>query len=188
MADEPFEIKCESEMSLPYQVEYEVSFRMLDLLWVFLPLMFFLIGLERFRNSNPRKSRAVQKTSGIFFMLFALIVEWVSFRAVIGDYIQKKNQLRSGQYAVVEGIVERFVPMPHQGHASESFDVRGVRFSYSTYEITPCFNHTTSHGGPIREALQVRIAYVPTRDRYEPNCILRLEIADGGSLTTSPHQ
>lgn len=171
-------------MSSPYQVNSEVSFGVLGLLWVFSPCIFFLIGLERFRNPDSRKSRAVQEISGTFFMLFSLIAECVSFRGVIYDYFQRKAQLRTGQYTVVEGTVEHFVPMPYQGHANESFDVHGVGFSYSTYDVTSCFSHTASHGGPIYEGLQVRIAYTPTRDRYEPNCILRLEVASDGSSTT----
>lgn len=171
-----------------YQVNYELSFRILDLFWVLLPCVFFLVGLERVRNPDSRKSRLVQRVSGSFIIVLSIVAGWVSFRAVIVNYLHRRGQLRTGQYIVVEGPVEHFVPMPYQGHASESFNVQGVGFSYSTYEITSCFNHTTSHGGPIHEGLQVRIAYVPTRDRYEPNCILRLEVASGNSSTTSSSQ
>lgn len=175
-------------MSDAYHVNYELSFKMLDLLWLFLPCVFFLVGLERVRNPDSRKSRAAQRISGFFIIALSLVAGWALFRAVIVDYLHRKTQLKTGQYSVVEGPVEHFVPMPNQGHASESFDVQGVGFSYSTYEITSCFNHTTSHGGPIHEGLQVRIAYVPTGRKYEPNCILRLEIASDGPSRTSPRQ
>jgi len=78
--------------------------------------------------------------------------------------------LRDGQYAVVEGYVSDFVPMPHSGHSMESFVVQGHRFSYSDYVVSAGFNNTASHGGPIREGLYVRVTY--TND-----VILRLEIA-----------
>ncbi|GAC1417844.1 MAG: hypothetical protein NVSMB69_18760 [Novosphingobium sp.] len=51
----------------------------------------------------------------------------------------------------------------------EHFDVAGVTFSYSDYVITAGFNNSASHGGPIREALPVRICH---RDGE----ILRLEV------------
>lgn len=73
-------------------------------------------------------------------------------------------------FMVVEGVVEKFVPMPHAGRSHESFWVNGVRFSYSDYEITPAFNNTASHGGPIYEGLPIRISYVG-------NKILKLEVA-----------
>jgi hypothetical protein len=60
--------------------------------------------------------------------------------------------------------------MPYSGHPNETLSVNGVEFSYSDYVIVPCFNNTTSHGGPIRDGLRVRIA-------YSGNCILKLEIA-----------
>jgi hypothetical protein len=52
----------------------------------------------------------------------------------------------------------------------ERFTVNGVEFSQSDYVVTCGFNDTASHGGPIREGLQVRIHYVD-------NAILKLEIA-----------
>ena len=69
-----------------------------------------------------------------------------------------------------EGTVSDFHPMPYSGHSYETFAVNGVRFSYSDYVLIPCFNNTASHGGPIREGQQVRIA-------YSGKCILKLEIA-----------
>lgn len=64
-----------------------------------------------------------------------------------------------------------FVPMPYTGHSLESFVVGGRKFSYSDYVLTPGFRHTTSHGGPIREGLYVRIAYLG-------NLILQLDVAE----------
>ena len=59
----------------------------------------------------------------------------------------------------IEGPVEHFHPMPPDGHDRERFDVDGVNFSYSDYDVTAAFNNTQSHGGPIREGLPVRICY-----------------------------
>ena len=63
-----------------------------------------------------------------------------------------------------------FVPMPYTGHAHENFAVSGKKFSYSEYILTGCFNNATSHGGPIKAGLTVRVSSVG-------NCIVRLEVA-----------
>jgi len=70
---------------------------------------------------------------------------------------------------VVEGTVSRFVPMPVTGHAMERFCVHDTCFEYSDFVITSGFNNTSSHGGPIREGLPVRVTFVG-------NKIVKLEI------------
>jgi hypothetical protein len=74
---------------------------------------------------------------------------------------------------VVTGVVRDFVPMPYEGHAWEQFCVQTACFHYSDYYLTGGFNHTSSHGGPIRAGRPVRITYVPRRDG---NVIVKLEI------------
>lgn len=59
---------------------------------------------------------------------------------------------------------------PYSGHARETFVVNGQYFSYSDYDLTQGFNQTQSHGGPIKEGLQVRITHVD-------GSIVKLEIA-----------
>jgi hypothetical protein len=68
--------------------------------------------------------------------------------------------LQRGQFKVVEGTVTNFSPMPRQGHTKESFEVDGHHYEYSDFILTGGFNHTSSHGGPIRNGLRVRIADV----------------------------
>jgi hypothetical protein len=80
------------------------------------------------------------------------------------------SALREGRTFVVEGRVRDFVPMPWSGHAHECFRVAETTFCYSDFEVTPGFNNARSHGGPIREGLQVRIHHVDS-------VIARLEVA-----------
>ena len=104
------------------------------------------------------------------FFLFALLWTTGSFVITGLQHHAATSLLSSGQYAILEGPVSNFVPMPYAGHAMESFTVGGRRFSYSDYVVTAGFHNTASHGGPIREGLYVRIA-------YSGNLILRLDIA-----------
>src|SRR5947208_38201 len=67
---------------------------------------------------------------------------------------------RAGKCSVVEGTVTDFHAMPANGHGIESFLVGGKRFQYSDYIITSGFHQTTSHGGPVRDGLRLRIHYL----------------------------
>jgi hypothetical protein len=164
-----------SHTASAYRTVFELSFRYLDLIWLFLAILFFAVGLQRYRAQDAKKSRTSQRISGIFVMFLSMLCFWTATRSEIIVYLKMKRALREGNYQVAEGRVEHFVPMPYQGHAAETFDVRGVRFSYSTYDVTPCFKYTASHGGPIREGLEVRISYKATDDIRGDNCILKLE-------------
>lgn len=60
--------------------------------------------------------------------------------------------------------------MPYSGHEKEWFVVAGHRFEYSDFEVSPGFNQTASHGGPIKKGMHLRVHYVD-------NDIARLEVA-----------
>lgn len=51
--------------------------------------------------------------------------------------------------------------MPYSGHKQESFEVNGVRFEYSDFEVTIGYHNAKSHGGVIKEDGQyLKIGYV----------------------------
>lgn len=103
------------------------------------------------------------------FLGFAIFWTATSFLATYIGYRGAVHAIRSQQARFVDGTVSQFIPMPYTGHAMESFVVQSVRFEYSDYVVTAGFNNTTSHGGPIREGLPVRIW-------YRGNEILRLDV------------
>ena len=103
------------------------------------------------------------------FVGFAIFWTSVAFITTFGSYVSGRSTLLSGRANYVEGVVQDFIPMPHQGHAMESFTVNGVHFHYSDYVVTSGFNETASHGGPIRQGMNVRIW-------YSGNDILKLQI------------
>jgi hypothetical protein len=83
------------------------------------------------------------------------------------------NLVETGQVHVVEGLVENFHPMAQAGHDMERFTVQGENFAYSDYVITGGFNNASSHGGPMKSGLPVRITYV---DGNAGRVIVKLEI------------
>jgi len=110
-----------------------------------------------------------RRVLGWMFLCFALLWTYASYSQTYPSYRRLLEATRSGRVQIVEGFVEKFHPMPKGGHDAEHFEVGGVTFGYSDYANHGGFNNTVSHGGPMREGLYVRIAYVDRR-------IVRLEI------------
>ena len=90
------------------------------------------------------------------------------------QYVYERLLLQN-QVHIVEGRIQHFQPMPYAGHADETFMVQGIQFAYSDYGITPAFNNTRSHGGPLHEGLYVKIYYTNSREFAGQYAILRVE-------------
>jgi hypothetical protein len=103
--------------------------------------------------------------------VFWLAWNWVS---TYNLYTSAISALVDGNASVVEGRVSNFKPMPYGGHQYERFCVESRCFYYSDYASSVGFNNTSSHGGPIKADLPVRVTFVG-------NAILKLEIAPGAN-------
>jgi hypothetical protein len=106
---------------------------------------------------------------GYVMVGFACLWSGLTFTTMFTEYLNLRSAYRKGRFSVVEGQVTNFRPMPYEGHQEECFSVQSQTFCYSDYVVTGGFNNTTSHGGPIREDLPVRVSYVG-------NTIVRLEV------------
>ncbi len=163
---------------MDYRVAFDISRTWPD---VWFPLTgVFIAGVAVMALMNGgrlpgAKSKQAEPFPGFFVVMltFALIWTGIASWLVFGNYFQARNTYLNGEFMVVEGRVEHFQPMPWAGHAMERFEVDGVLFEYSDYVVTPGFNNTSSHGGPMREGLPVRIAYILTRPY---RTILKLEV------------
>lgn len=147
----------------------------LFLLYGFLGLICFSAGIGLIFFKRPifirfpfiKRHYEQIKFFNIALLVFAPVLT-IAFVAHYIHFLQLYKQMKSGSASIVAGRVEHFVPMPSGGHSMESFSVNGHFFSYSDYQMTCAFNNTSSHGGPIRDGLLVRITYID-------NNILRLE-------------
>jgi hypothetical protein len=147
---------------------------------VCLLLVFSGIAVALLRNKfapwflwPPATRRFAAPVALIYFVATIAIASKMLF----GSF-QTQRELRSelnlGRVGVVEGTVVQFSPAPYSGHVDEKFCVRERCFRYSDYALTGGFNRTSSHGGPIREGLPVRISYVG-------DVIVRVEIGGGAA-------
>jgi hypothetical protein len=136
-------------------------------------LLFVGIGILLFAVPNAipfRGPPAFEKPFKYFFLGFSILWTLSAFASIYSGYHAATSARADNRAQVVEGLVHDFRPMPYQGHVDEQFCVSDACFAYSDYGVTPGFNNTASHGGPIREGLPVRVTYVG-------NTILRLEVA-----------
>jgi hypothetical protein len=166
------------------QKPFEWRFSAIGLIFVGLGIVFILFG-PRLERLNASMSSGLAswlkpgfgvkpKNLGWFFVIFASGWTLMVFTSTYSSYIKCYNAYRTGRYSIVEGSVEDFHPMPYTGHLLECFKVKNQQFCYSDYVVSPAFNQSTSHGGPIRAGLPVRISYI--EDDSFDGLILRLEI------------
>ena len=153
-----------------YQVVFDASKNGSQLaIWILPPifsLLFAAIGWAM-RDSGDRTLH--QK--GTFFVAisscgFALSLVFVG--ANLAEYCRATNSLKRRDYRVAEGVITAFVPMPPQGHASESFKVGGSSFQYGSGWGSITFNSEWNHGF-IHDGVQARIT-------YKGDDILRVEV------------
>jgi hypothetical protein len=139
--------------------------------WEFIttPLIGFLVAciFAGWELATKRRTKFIAVAALLAFICF--IVAFGSYRGSTYGLKEAQQLLRDGSFSTVEGRVTDFIPMPAWGHGMEQFTVSGVHFSYSDYVLVPCFNNTTSHGGPIKPDIWVRLSY------YD-DCILRIEV------------
>jgi hypothetical protein len=76
------------------------------------------------------------------------------------EYANLRRAVEAGAIQYVEGPVERFVPMPANGHGVEQFEVHSKHFEYSPNVVSAGFNKPSMLGGPIRAGRYVRVGYV----------------------------
>jgi hypothetical protein len=86
----------------------------------------------------------------------ALIYTWREYQALRGA-------LLAGKYRETIGTVSGLIAEGRDGHPRESFRVNGIRFEYSSSDVTSGYRWTVGRGGPLREGMAVRIADVDGR-------------------------
>ena len=161
-----------------YETVFEISQKGYEWWWpaTLAGFALFWLAFARFLSVKPEKKDEV--VFGYCLFVFTSFLSVLIFFNAYPEYRKFRTAYAMGQYEVIEGRVERFRPMPYEGHSLESFVVAGTRFSYSDFVSTPGFNNTASHGGPIRDGLWVRIA-------HRNGVILKLEIRPDNTMRLS---
>lgn len=140
-------------------VLYEAHYRFNEVLLI----LFVMLLVIPFIPKKPGMLRAdvrIQRTIQVIGMILAGTFFAGILCADIDMYNTTVKAYRNGDYEIVEGYVENFVPMPESGHAQESFDINGVHFEYSENSYSSAYSNTKPHGGVIRNGKYLKIGYI----------------------------
>lgn len=141
----------------PFQIEiWMMPIIILPLVGAFLV---FLPGPMRTVLPGGLKGKA-RTVFSWFFFLFSTAISTIFIVTQSASYLHLRQARTAHQFQTVEGCLEGFHRMPEGGHDTERIRVGGRSFEYSDFIITPAFNNTESHGGPIHATSRVRIGYV----------------------------
>lgn len=109
-------------------------------------------------------TKAAKRTVCIFCVICSIFVGSMILVLIMGelhDYNHIVKAYTHGEYEIAEGYVENFEPMPYTGHAKESFEINGVYFAYSDFEVQQGYHNAKSHGGVIKgDGQYLKIGYI----------------------------
>ena len=155
--------------------KFDFSILAIPAIMIFLMLIFPLIIKKSYKGKDVKLSIKFGKLFCLAGILFVALLSTVVLIAQLNMYNKIVGAYSRGEYQIVEGYVENFEPMPYEGHADETFEINGVKFSYSDYNIHPGYNNTKTHGGVIKENGQhLKIGYVYLNETYG-NIIVYIE-------------
>lgn len=167
-------------------VLYELHFDWLGSLVLLIPLV---IGLGFFFCFKwyPMQNPGVNQKGAEGYRVYVLF-KWIGW--IVGtftillfvcltiahydDYATTKKMLDNNEVLVVEGYVEQYHPMPMEGHDTEHFEINGVYFEYTNFEVSNGYNTPACYGGVVKENGQhLKIKYIV--DDVGNNLILYIE-------------
>ena len=159
------------EVSSKYELLFFIPYIVMFLIAIFLLIRYKLDDNENLQNNIIFKRFIGGFVCLAVFSIFGLLGQIHMYNKIVKAYEQ-------GNYQTVEGYVENFDPMPHEGHKHESFDINGVSFSYSDFAIQPGYHNAKSHGGVITgNGQHLKIGYV-YYNSAEGNIIVYIEKLD----------
>lgn len=164
-------------------VLYEYHFNVKDWLPNLIPLvvglgfLFFSISLVKEKERETGWEGFITS----FFKIVGFVVGPIGIGlfvlvtiGMVMDHMDYKQSLTSNNVRVVEGYVEKFHPMPYEGHDTEHFEINGVYFEYSDFVMGNGYHQATSHGGVIDgDGQYLKIKYIEEEyDGIKENIIL----------------
>jgi hypothetical protein len=162
---------------MDFSTAYDVAWEKENYSFLIIALAFCFIGLSLIYFTYKKRSlQNIIFNIGLGFISFSLIGIFVVIFFQLGPLYKAKKLVANREYKIVEGTVDNYQPMPYEGHANEKFDVAGIHFEFSDYDINVGYHNSASHGGVIKAGRYVRITYSTVSAKLT---ILKLEIQNG---------
>lgn len=158
-------------------VLYEASFNFS--IWLFVPLFMSVFAfIVPCRKEYRGQKLTVSHGARIFCYIIAVFL-FICFAVTLLFHVDMYNKTvgayKDGEYQTVEGYVENFEPMSDDGRGNESFEINGVRFSYSDNDIIQGYND--ANGVITGNGQHLKIGYVYFNEEYG-NIIVYIEELD----------
>ncbi|MBQ8416155.1 MAG: hypothetical protein IJX13_04570 [Clostridia bacterium] len=163
-------------------VLYQYHFEWLEYLQNLIPLAvgsgFFTLTFLNMRAQKHRDdirgfATAFSKILGFIGGIIGMLLFLISTLGMLTEHFEYRNALENDSVYSVEGYVQNFHPMPNEGHDVEHFEISGIYFEYTDYEIMNGYNTTASHGGVITQNGQyLKIKYIKNEYDNDRNIIL----------------
>lgn len=159
-----------------YEVPTTFEFDYFDFALNFVLMAACLTIFVKCKNIKYKDTRyEIVKIISILCFGFLLLFNAIDITSSLDMHKKIAKQYEVGNYEIVEGFVEDFVPMPYEGHGNESFEINGVKFSYSDYIELCGYNNAKSHGGVIEgNGQHLKIGYIYYDSSYG-NIIVYIE-------------
>lgn len=167
-------------------VLYELHFNWLGSLVLLIPLFvglgfFFCFKWYPAQNPGINQKGAEGYPSYVLFKwvgwivgVFAIFLFVCLSIAYYNNYLTTKKMLDNNEALIVEGYVDQYHAMPMEGHDTEHFEINGVYFEYTNFEISNGYNVPACYGGVVKENGQhLKIKYIV--DDAGNNLILYIE-------------
>lgn len=164
-------------------VLYQYHFNYLSSLTLLIPLIVgfgFFFFWKWYPAQNPgvtekgtqeHTTYVVGKYIGWIVGAMAIILGIVLISNSVIDHQRVKHLLKSDNVNCVEGYTENYHAMPREGHDTEHFEINGVKFEYSNFEIVNGYNRPAVYGGVVTKNGQyLKIKYIT--DEFGNNTIL----------------
>jgi hypothetical protein len=144
---------------------------------LFLEILYFLstwftIGLILYILSKSKEFYGKNRFGVRLFTIFPIIMAILFIFGLSRSYLELKESLRNNTFLVVEGNI-RNLKGELRTRYWESFDIKGVHFSYSEYHPEDGFHIFLPTGTWISNGRYVRIT-------YSPNRIVRIDVKKCG--------
>ena len=149
-----------------YEYGFDLSEYLLNLIPLIVGIGFFATSIsiikakkrgEDVRGFHP----AFFKVAGFIVGPLGVLLFLISTLGMAVEHIEYKELLETNNICYVEGYVENFHPMPYEGHDTEHFEIDGIYFEYTDFEIMNGYNTTSSHGGVVTQNGQyLKIKYI----------------------------
>lgn len=121
---------------MPYQTVFEISHKPFPWWFPACGLLVVAFGcLIQKGVTSTRASKRGGKSNGWPVIVFGMLWTLAAFGGILPNYVRYNEAYRNGQYSVVDGVVEDFQPMPHQGCKCKCFRVTDVRLCYLDYNM-----------------------------------------------------